>query len=82
MTTQGFSNYSDIMETDLNVLEAKLTQLIELCQSLRAENLQLRQELAQGRDDTKQLKSQMTEASARLEALIERLPQTVVEGVL
>ncbi|WP_221764443.1 hypothetical protein [Methyloradius palustris] len=70
------------METDLNVLEAKLTQLIELCQSLRAENLQLRQELAQGRDDTKQLKSQMTEASARLEALIERLPQTVVEGVL
>ena len=82
MTTQGFSNYSDIMETDLNVLEAKLTQLIELCQSLRAENLQLRQELAQARDDTKQLKSQMTEASARLEALIERLPQTVVEGVL
>ncbi|HSH97003.1 MAG: hypothetical protein ACAH07_00700 [Methylophilaceae bacterium] len=70
------------METDLNVLEAKLTQLIELCQSLRAENLQLRQELAQARDDTKQLKSQMTEASARLEALIERLPQTVVEGVL
>lgn len=82
MTTQGFSNYSDIMETDLNVLEAKLTQLIELCQSLRAENLQLRQELAQARDDTKQLKGQMTEASARLEALIERLPQTVVEGVL
>jgi cell division protein ZapB len=82
LTTQGFSNYSDIMETDLNVLEAKLTQLIELCQSLRAENLQLRQELAQARDDTKQLKGQMTEASARLEALIERLPQTVVEGVL
>jgi cell division protein ZapB len=82
LTTQGFSNYSDIMETDLNVLEAKLTQLIELCQSLRAENLQLRQELAQARDDTKQLKGQMTEASARLEALIERLPQTIVEGVL
>ncbi len=82
MTLQGFSNYSDIMETDLNALEAKLTQLIELCQSLRAENLQLRQELAQARDDTKQLKSQMTEASARLEALIERLPQTVVEGAL
>ncbi len=82
MTTQGFSNYSAIMESDLNVLEAKLTQLIELCQSLRTENLQLRQELAQARDDTKQLKSQMTEASARLEALIERLPKTVVEGVL
>jgi len=70
------------METDLNVLEAKLTQLIELCQSLRAENLQLRQELAHARDDTKQLKSQMTEASARLEALIERLPQSAVEGAL
>jgi len=70
------------METDLNVLEAKLTQLVELCQSLRAENLQLRQELAQARDDTKQLKSQMTEASSRLEALIERLPQSAIEGAV
>ena len=82
MTTQGFSNYSAIMESDLNVLETKLTLLIELCQSLRLENLQLRQDLAQAHDDTKQLKSQMTEASVRLEALIERLPQPLIEGSL
>jgi regulator of replication initiation timing len=82
LTTQGFSNYSAIMESDLNVLETKLTLLIELCQSLRLENLQLRQDLAQAHDDTKQLKSQMTEASVRLEALIERLPQPLIEGSL
>ena len=70
------------MESDLNVLETKLTLLIELCQSLRLENLQLRQDLAQAHDDTKQLKSQMTEASVRLEALIERLPQPLIEGSL
>jgi len=72
---QGISNYSDGMESDLKVLEEKLMQLIELCQSLRSENLQLRQDLAQAQDDTRQLKEQMAQASTKLEALIDRLPQ-------
>lgn len=75
---QGFSNYSDVMEADLKVLEEKLAQLIELCQLLRSENLKLRQELVQAQDETKQLKENMALASTRLEALIERLPQDVV----
>ena len=72
---QGFSNYSDVMEADLKALEEKVTQLIALCQSLRSENLELRQDLAQAQDDTRQLKENMALASARLEALIERLPE-------
>ncbi len=66
------------MEADLKVLEEKLAQLIELCQLLRSENLKLRQELDQAQDETRQLKENMTLASTRLEALIERLPQDVV----
>jgi len=66
------------MEADLKALEEKLAQLIALCQLLRSENLELRQELAQAQDDTKQLKDNMALASKRLEALIERLPQDVV----
>ena len=75
---QGFSNYSDVMEADLKALEEKLTQLVALCQLLRSENLQLRQELVQAQDDNKQLKDNMALASTRLEALIGRLPQDVV----
>ena len=66
------------MEADLKALEDKLKQLIALCQSLREENLELRQDLAQAQDDVKQLRDNMTEASIRLEALIQRLPEESV----
>jgi cell division protein ZapB len=72
---QGFSNYSAGMDVDLKALEDKLKQLIGLCQSLRHENLELRQELAQAQDDAKQLRDNMTQASTRLEALLQRLPE-------
>lgn len=66
------------MDADLKALEDKLTQLIALCQQMRAENLELRQDLAQAQDDSRQLKENMALASTRLTALIERLPQGVV----
>jgi cell division protein ZapB len=72
---QGFSNYSASMEADLKALEDKLKQLIVLCQSLREENQELRQDLAQAQDDVKQLKENMLEAGTRLEALLDRLPE-------
>lgn len=62
------------MDADLKALEEKVARLIALCQSLREENVQLRQELAQAQDDTRQLRENMLQASTRLEALIERLP--------
>jgi len=83
LTILGFSNYSGTMDADLKALEDKLTQLIALCQLLRSENIELRQNLAQAQDDTKQLKASMTKASTRLEALIEQLPQDAEsQGVL
>lgn len=78
MTTKGFSNYSAGMDADLKALEEKLTQLIALCAQMRAENLELRQDLAQAQDQSKQLKDNMTLASTRLEALVDRLPQDAV----
>lgn len=63
------------MEADLKALEDKLKQLIVLCQSLREENLELRQGLAQSQDDVKQLKDNMLQAGTRLEALLQRLPE-------
>lgn len=72
---QGFSNYSGAMESDLKALEDKVSQLLGLCQQMRTENLELRQELAQAQDETRQLKENMALAGERLEALIEGLPE-------
>lgn len=62
------------MDADLKALEDKVSQLIGLCRQLRGENLGLRQDLAQARDDVRQLKENMALAGDRLEALIESLP--------
>ncbi|MGY1489307.1 hypothetical protein ACW4YW_07820 [Methylobacillus pratensis] len=66
------------MNADLITLEEKLTRLISLCQLLRAENLELRQELVRSQDDNKQMKENMELASQKLQALIERLPEGTV----
>lgn len=66
------------MDADLKALEEKLAQLLALCQQMRAENLELRQDLAQAQDQSKQLKDNMALASTRLEAVIDRLPPDVV----
>lgn len=63
------------MESDLKALEEKLGRLVESCRQLRSENLDLRQALAQSQDEARQLKDNMQTASARLQVLIEHLPE-------
>lgn len=62
------------MDSDLKALEEKVSRLIGLCQRLRTENLDLRQDLAQVRDETVQLRENMALAGSRLENLLETLP--------
>jgi cell division protein ZapB len=64
------------MEADLKILEEKIAKLIALCASLREQNLALRQDLTQSQQDANQLKSNMQEASGRLEMLLNALPST------
>ena len=68
MTLIDFFNYSGIMELDLKKLEEKITKLISLCSNLRQENIQLRSDLTQAKDN-------MTQAGNRLEALLKSLPE-------
>ena len=70
MTLIDFFNYSGIMELDLKKLEEKITKLISLCSNLRQENIQLRSDLTQAKDN-------MTQAGNRLEVLLESLPEGV-----
>jgi cell division protein ZapB len=63
------------MEHELHALENKLTQLIQVSGKLRAENHQLRQELAQALSSHRQCNDKMDSAKARLEKLLTSLPE-------
>lgn len=63
------------MEADLKALEEKIGQFVELTQRLRADNSHLRQQLAQAMNENKRLSEKVDGAKARLEALLERMPE-------
>lgn len=62
------------METEFTSLEAKVAQFVTLCERLRAENVELRQQLAAAQTDAKRLNDKIDGAKARIEGLISRLP--------
>jgi cell division protein ZapB len=62
------------VETEFSSLEAKVAQFVSLCERLRAENVELRQQLAAARNDAKRLHDKINGAKARLEGLLARLP--------
>ena len=63
------------MEADLKALEQKLSQFVEMCQRLRLDNQQLRQQLASAMDDNRQLSEKIGTATNRLESLLNQIPE-------
>jgi len=63
------------MENELNALEGKLAQLIQVAGKLRAENQELRQELAHALSSNRLYADKMGNAKARLEKLLITLPE-------
>ena len=62
------------METEFSSLEKKVAQFVSLCERLRAENNDLKKQLAAARSDAKRLHEKIDMAKARLEGLLARLP--------
>lgn len=62
------------MEAEFSSLEVKVAQFVSLCERLRAENHDLRQQLATARTDARRLNEKIDGAKARLEGLLSRLP--------
>ena len=56
------------MDADLKSLEQKLGQFVELCERLRADNQQLRQQLASANE-------KIGNATSRLENLLQQIPE-------
>jgi regulator of replication initiation timing len=63
------------MQTELDVLESKLRQLVELGQRLRAENHRLRQQLASVQSHDRLSQDKMDDARTRLERLLAHFPE-------
>ena len=62
------------MDADLKALEGKIAQFVELCHRLRADNQQLRQQLASSSNQVKRLEEKVNTATARLESLLAQIP--------
>jgi cell division protein ZapB len=63
------------MHSELDNVDLKLAQLVELTQRLRAENLQLRQEVASALSQQRKSQDKVNEAARRLEKLMTQLPE-------
>lgn len=64
------------MVNELNALESKIVQVASLCRTLRAENTQLRQQLAAAEAERNGLVERMETARNRIEQLVRQLPET------
>jgi cell division protein ZapB len=62
------------VEAEFNSLEAKVAQFVSLCERLRAENVELKRELASARTDARKLHEKIDGAKARLEGLLSKIP--------
>lgn len=72
----GAAFYSPVMEDELDALEEKLALLIARSDALCDANDTLRRELDHLQERNRVLTERMRAASARLDGLLERLPET------
>jgi len=63
------------MKGDLTALEQKIEQFLAFCQSLRAENQALRSRVAGLEEERQLLVDKIDTARARLEVLMQTLPE-------
>jgi cell division protein ZapB len=63
------------MEAELKALEEKIQQVVQVCQHLRVDNHNLRQQLATSINENKQLTGKIDSAKKRLEGLLKHLPE-------
>jgi len=66
--------HSARVEAEFSSLEAKVAQFLNVCDRLRAENIELRQQLASAQNDAKRLNDKIEGAKVKLETLLSRLP--------
>jgi outer membrane murein-binding lipoprotein Lpp len=66
---------------ELDVLSARVRDLIITIQSLRSDNQQLREKLASAASQLDSMRGRVDEAARRLDVLVERLPSSSPSNV-
>ena len=61
----------------MKALEDKVAQIVAMCGQLRADNQQLRQQLAAAQNDGKRMSEKIHAVEARLEALLKQIPENL-----
>ncbi len=72
MTSKGFYYYSLGMNAEFTTLNEKIEQLIQNCNKLQANNLALRQQIANMRNENDTLNHKVNVAINRLETLVKQ----------
>ncbi len=62
------------MQTELDMLESRLAQLLDRYRAMREETLKLRQQVVTLESSNKQLTERLEEARSRMESLLNRIP--------
>ena len=75
MTQRKISLYSVWMDQAFESLAAKVSQFVHQFERLRAENIDLRRQLAAANNDAKRLNDKIDGARDKLENLLARLPE-------
>jgi cell division protein ZapB len=63
------------MDSEFDTLDAKIDQLLQLCQRLNSESKELRLQLASAQNEVKRLEEKVDGAKTRLEALLTQIPE-------
>lgn len=64
------------MDNELSALENKITEVVEVCRQLRAENRELREHISTADIEKKRMAQSMEAARSRLETLLRQMPQS------
>ncbi len=64
------------MDSELSGLEQRVAQLVQRLDALRAENRELRQQVAARTDENARLAEKLSAAKSRIEALLKQIPET------
>ena len=64
-----------MMDAEFDTLDGKIDQFLQLCQRLKSENQELRQQLVSAKDDAKRMEDKVEGAKTRLEALLRQIPE-------
>jgi len=80
MSIDGYSNlnYSEHMDEEINILEAKLNLLVNKIDNLKKENLEMKPNLHRAQEEVLLLKTKINDATIKIENLLAQIPESTI----